>query len=167
MEYELCLLKSAALAVIKKPSDLYLMAAFLIISIIKLRGQPVFIHIAMCNVFWVLTAAYAPETYWLLCFISSSYVFQYYYEKRCPASIPVFLLSILTLVMGFGTIFEYIGIYGLYDSLYNSYEIYVTCIYIAIILCLIDWSRVFRYLGDVIIHVRSGQVGTNNLFGIL
>lgn len=167
MGAELCLLKSAALAVINEPSDLLIMSAFLFASILELRGQPVFIHVVLCNIAWILTANYAPETYWLLCFISSTYVCEYYYKLKSWTAIPVALLSLLTLIMGLGTLFEYVGWYGFYDALYNRHEVSITGIYCAILLSLVDWRGFLSALVDIISNVRIGQSGVNRVFGLL
>lgn len=167
MGAELCLLKNAALVVLSQKSDLIIAVAFLVAIRCGLRGTPVFIHLIACNVFYIITAIYEPEFYWLLCFISSSFVFQYYYSLQKITYIPALALCGLTITMGAGTLFEYLGIYGLYDSLFNRYEVCVTLIYIAILLSLIDWRRVQEYLGELINNVLTGQSSVNRLFSIL
>ena len=166
MENDLCLLKNAALAVLSDLNDISLAAAFLIASI-KLRSYPVFVHLVICNIAFILTAAQPAEVYWLLCFISATYMFEYYYKLKKAACIPAFALSAVTLAMGCGVIFEYLGWYNIYDSLFNRYEIYVNIIYVSLLLSLIDWRRVQRRMGNFIDNVRSGQIGFNNLFIVL
>lgn len=167
MGESLCLLKNAALVVISEPSDQIILLAFLIASVFRLRGHPIVFHVLLCNIFWVLTAAYTPETYWLLCFVSSSYVFEYYYRIKSAAAIPALLLSTITLIMGLGIIFELVGWYAIYNALFNSYEILISIVYAIILLCLVDWRRVLSYMGSVINNVRIGQSGFNRLFSLL
>lgn len=166
MENDLCLLKNAALAALSDLNDITLIATFLIASI-KLRSYPVFIHLVICNIAFIATAAQPAEVYWLLCFISATYMFEYYYKLKKAACIPAFALSAVTLAMGCGVIFEYLGWYAIYDSLFDRYEIYINLIYLLILLSLIDWRRVQRRLGDFINDVRAGAVGFNNLFIVL
>ena len=166
MENDLCLLISAAQAVVKNVNELTLAAAFLIASI-KLRSYPVFVHLVICNIAFVLTAAQPAEVYWLLCFISATYMFEYYYKLKKAACIPAFALSAVTLAMGCGVIFEYLGWYNIYDSLFNRYEIYVNIIYVSLLLSLIDWRRVQRRMGNFIDNVRVRAIGFNNLFIVL
>lgn len=166
MESELCLLKNAAQVVLSDLNDISLAAAFLIASI-KLRSYPVFIHLVICNIAFVLTAAQPAEVYWLSCFISATYLFEYYYNLKKAAFIPAFALSAVTLTMGCGVIFEYLGWHNIYDSLFDSYEICVNIIYLLIFLSLVDWRRVYERLVDFVNNIRSGQIGFNNLFIVL
>lgn len=166
MENELCLLINAAQAVAQNVNELTLAAAFLIASI-KLRSYPVFIHLVICNIAFILTAAQPAEVYWLLCFISATYMFEYYYKLKSATCIPVFALGVVTLTMGCGLIFEYLGWYQIYDSLFNRYEIYINVIYMLILLSLIDWRRVQSFLGSIIDNVRVRALGFNYLFIIL
>jgi hypothetical protein len=166
MENDLCLLLNAAQVAVKSVSNVTLIAVFLIASF-KVHSYPVFVHLVICNIAFILTAAQPAEVYWLLCFISATYMFEYYYKLKKAACIPAFALSAVTLAMGCGVIFEYLGWYNIYDSLFNRYEIYVNIIYISLLLSLIDWRRVQKYLGGLIDNVRSRQIGFNNLFIVL
>lgn len=166
MEKELCLLLNAAQVAAQSVNNIALIATFLIASV-KLRSYPVFIHLVICNIAFIATATQPPEVFWLLCFISATYMFEYYYKLKSATCIPVFALGVVTLTMGCGLIFEYLGWYQIYDSLFNRYEIYINVIYMLILLSLIDWRRVQNFLGNIIDNVRNRSLGFNTLFVVL
>ena len=136
--------------------DIIYLAVYICLLIFRLPALPALTAVLGCSYTYEVTLALPAYQYWLICCVICSFTTTFYYRINERAWQGFAVLTVLLFTMAMEKGFAAIGWGQFYNSLYDSYELFVTAIHLLIVCLLIRWRRLARFLGKCAFPVFAG-----------